>query len=163
MFTRAQPVASARASDSSSRMPPDISTFDVQLADDLRQQRRVRPAPERRVQVHQVQPRRAGRLPRQRGVHRVAVGRLAPGGALHQPDRLAAGHVDGGQQDQFTHKLSSQLDRTAAPASPDFSGWNCVAETTPCSTAAANGSPCSVTVIFAPASSSGSASAMRSA
>ena len=26
MFTRAQPVASARASDSSSRIPPDIST-----------------------------------------------------------------------------------------------------------------------------------------
>ena len=32
---------------------------------------------------------------------------------------------------------------SAAPASPDFSGWNWVALTGPCSTAATNGSPCS--------------------
>ena len=95
MLTRAQPVASARSSEASSRMPPDISTFDVDLADDLRQQRRVRAAPERGVQVHQVDPLRAGVLPGQRGVHRVAVGGLGPGGALHQPYRLAARHVDG--------------------------------------------------------------------
>ena len=108
-------------------------------------------------------PLRAGGLPGERGVERVAVGGLGPGGALREADRLPPGDVDGGQQDKRTLSVSSQWRRTAAPASPDFSGWNWVAATMPCSTAAANGSPCSVTVIFAPASSSGSASDMRSA
>ena len=57
---------------------------------------------------------------------------------------MAAGDVDGGQQRQPGHEsVSSQLASRAAPGSPDFSGWNWVAASAPCSTAAANGSPCS--------------------
>ena len=41
---------------------------------------------------------RAVGLPRQRGIERIAVHGLAAGFALHESDRLAAGHVDGGQQ-----------------------------------------------------------------
>ena len=33
-------------------------------------------------------------------------------------------------------RVSSQLESSAAPASPDFSGWNWVAVSTPCSAAA---------------------------
>lgn len=43
-------------------------------------------------------------------------------------------------------RLETQFRNTAMPVSPDFSGWNCVAATAPRSTAATNGSPCSVYV-----------------
>ena len=83
---------------SSSRMPPDSSTCDVELADDLGQQLAVAAAAERGVEVDQVDPLGAAPTARQRGVERVAVAGLAAGLALHQPDGLAVGDVDGGQQ-----------------------------------------------------------------
>ena len=145
MFTRAHPVASAAASDASSRMPPDSSTAMSSRPTTVGQQIRVRAAAERGVQVDQVHPLRPGRLPGQRGLHRVAVAGLGAGRAVHQPDRLAAGHVHRGQQGQrgVAHRIiSSQLASSAAPASPDFSGWNWVAHSGPFSTTAMNGSPC---------------------
>jgi hypothetical protein len=47
-----------------------------------------------------VNPLRPTGLPRQRGVKQRAVPRLRPRLTLHQPHRLAVGHVDGGQQDE---------------------------------------------------------------
>src|SRR5699024_10530190 len=45
------------------------------------------------------------------------------------------------------HTPASQFSSSAAPASPDFSGWNCVAVNGPFSTAATNRSPsCSAQV-----------------
>ena len=38
-------------------------------------------------------------------------------------------------------RFSTQLRRSRMPASPDFSGWNCVADSAPFSTAERNGSP----------------------
>jgi len=46
----------------------------------------------------------------------------------------------------------TQLASSVAPTSPDFSGWNWVAASAPCSTAATNSSPCSLMVTRAPAS-----------
>ena len=60
---------------------------------------------------------------------------------LDQPYRLAARHVHRGQQRQAHRSVSSQLASNAAPASPDFSGWNWVAHSGPFSAAATNGSP----------------------
>ncbi len=93
-------------------------------------------------------PLRAGPLPGQRRGQRVAVGRLGSRRALDEPDGLAAGDVDGGQQGEpLAHLISSsQFVSRAAPASPDFSGWNCVAQSAPSSTAARNGWPCSAQV-----------------
>ena len=121
-------------------------------------------------------PVRAGPLPGERGLHRVAIPRLRAGRALDQPHGLAAGDVDRGQQGEAAGRgggareagllgghghriLSSQFDSRTAPASPDFSGWNWVAASAPSSTAAANGSPCVVQVISAPESRSGAACA----
>src|SRR6476469_1871158 len=44
------------------------------------------------------------------------------------------------------YNVSIQLRSRCAPASPDFSGWNCVAHSGPFSTAATKGSPCSAHV-----------------
>ncbi len=125
-------------------------------------------------------PFRAGSLPGQRGLQRVAVAGFGAGRALDQPDGLAAGDVDRGQQGEApgrggrafrgyllggrAHRiLSSQFDSRTAPASPDFSGWNCVAASAPFSTAAANGSPCVAQVTSAPDARSSPARAYRSA
>ena len=56
------------------------------------------------------------RLPGQRRLQRVTVAGLAAGRALDQPYRLAAGHVDRGQQGQRHRNIPSQLDSSAAPA-----------------------------------------------
>ena len=98
MLTRRQPVAIAAASDSSSRMPPLISTSMSSRPDDLGLQLAVVPAAERRVEVDQVDPLGAGLLPAQRRLDRVAEPLLRPGHALHELDGLAVGDVDGGQQ-----------------------------------------------------------------
>ena len=58
----------------------------------------MEPAAEGGVEVDEVHPLGAVALPLQRGLDRVAVRRLAAGLALHQPDGLAVGDVDGGQQ-----------------------------------------------------------------
>src|SRR3954454_8807221 len=44
----------------------------------------------------------------------------------------------------YRQSEATQFSSRAAPASPDFSGWNWVALSGPFSTAATNGSPCSV-------------------
>ena len=46
----------------------------------------------------------------------------------------------------LAHTVANQFSSRVAPASPDFSGWNCVALTGPRSTAATNRSPCSAVV-----------------
>ena len=163
MLTRAQPVPSARDSESSSLMPPDISTAMSSLRTTRREQVRVRAAAERGVQVHQVDPRCPGPLPGQRRLQRVAVVSLAAGRPLDQPHRAPVRDVHRGQQDQIAHRVPSQLESSTAPASPDFSGWNWVADTTPCSAAAANCSPCSVQEMSAPARVSSPAPPTRSA
>ena len=130
--------------------------LDVERADDLGQQLAVVPAAEGGVEVDQVDPLRARLLPAQRGLDRVAEALLRAGHALHQLDGLAAGDVDGGQaarggtsgaSQSWSTRLSTQLRSSAAPASPDFSGWNWVAHSGPFSTAATNRSPpCSAQV-----------------
>ena len=103
--------------------------------------------------------------PVQRGVERVAVVRLGAGLALDEADGLAVGDVDGGQQDsrgaivmprrlrraarrqiRLSPASPSQLASRRMPASPDFSGWNCVAVSGPFSTAATKRAPCSAHV-----------------
>ena len=98
MLTRRQPVAIAASSDSSSRMPPLISTLMSRVADDPGLQLAVVAAAERRVEVDEVDPLGAGLLPAQRGLDRVAEPLLGAGHALHELDGLAVGDVDGGQQ-----------------------------------------------------------------
>ena len=137
-------------------MPAGQLDRDVEGADDLGQQFGVAAPPERGVEVDQVHPLRAVVLPGQRGVERSAVVGLAAGLALDQPDGQATGHVDGGQQFQLSHGRAPSRRRTApcdghsvptqvasrwAPASPDFSGWNWVADSAPRSMAATNGTP----------------------
>src|SRR5262249_60803913 len=63
------------------------------------------------------------------------------GAAGPRPSRRASGPVPGGQQGQRHRSTPSQLASSAAPASPDFSGWNWVAHSGPFSPAATNGSP----------------------
>ena len=98
MLTRRQPVAIAASSDSSSRMPPLISTSMSRVPTIVGQQVAVVAAAERRVEVDEVDPLGAGLLPAQRGLDRVAEPLLGAGDALHQLDGLAVGDVDGGQQ-----------------------------------------------------------------
>ncbi|GMA85391.1 hypothetical protein GCM10025868_06410 [Angustibacter aerolatus] len=81
-------------------MPPLRLDVDVQPADDVGEQLAVAAAAERGVEVDEVHPLRPARLPGQRGVEGVAVGRLAAGLALHQAHRPPLDHVDGGQQPQ---------------------------------------------------------------
>src|SRR5262249_60920139 len=83
----------------------------------------------------------AGLGPGRRALRRLGVVGSGARRALDQPDRLAARDVHGGQQGQRHLRVSSQLASSAAPASPDFSGWNWVAHSGPFSTAATNGSP----------------------
>src|SRR5262249_6205409 len=131
--------------------------------DHVGEQLAVVAAAEGGVEVDQVDPLGAGRLPGQRGGQRIAVAGRGPGRALDQPDRLAALPVDGGQEFELGHarlpspsptpdsseseyrvqaagqSVDTQLASSAAPASPDFSGWNWVAHSAPFSTAATNG------------------------
>ena len=157
MLTRRQPVASAAAerlvvADAAAQLD-----LDVERADDLGQQLAVVAAAEGGVEVDQVDPLRAGLLPAQRRLERVAEALLGAGDALDQLDGLAVGDVDGGQELEVGHRahpidgevqrLATQLRSSAAPASPDFSGWNWVADSGPFSTAATNRSPpCSAQV-----------------
>src|SRR5699024_2637023 len=149
---------------------------DVELADDVAQQLVVRAAAERRVEVDEVDPLRAGVLPVRRGIEGRAVVGLGARGALDQANGLAVGDVNGGQEGQGHGGVSppgdrvqdsvsglwaarrrvargdhrkyrrtagqarvpTQLRSSARPASPDFSGWNWVAQRGPFSTAATN-------------------------
>ena len=52
--------------------------------------------------------------------------------------RGAASSVTGSPRSRGGHSVPTQLRSSARPAGPDFSGWNCVAESGPFSTAATN-------------------------
>ena len=152
---RVAPVPSARSTDASSRMPPDSSILTplaTSSAVTSASSDRVGPAPERRVEVDEVDPLRAALVPVERGGQRVAVARLGAGLALDQADGLAVGDVDGGQQlEAVGHavvlrwvagagqgKDATQWASSWAPASPECSGWNWGAVRGPFSTAATN-------------------------
>ena len=96
---------------------------------------------------------------------RGATDQILAGGVtlIGELDGVPVRDVDGGEQSEPAQRVSSQLPSSTAPASPDFSGWNWVAASTPCSAAAANGSPCSAHVISAPAAASSCAPGDRSA
>ena len=58
--------------------------------------------------------------------------------------RPGAGRVRGSRRaPSRRYSVASQLRSSVRPASPDFSGWNWVADSGPFSTAATNGAPCS--------------------
>src|SRR5262249_55006104 len=114
---------------------------DVEPAHHAGDQYGVGPAAEGGVEVDQVDPFGPGRLPGQRRRKRVAVAGLGARRALYQPYRLTARHVHGGQQREAHVSVPSPFVSSAAPAAPDFSGWNWVAVSGPFSTAARNGPP----------------------
>ena len=81
-------------------------------------------------------------LPGHRGIQSGTVFGFAACLALHQAYGAALDDVDGGKKYQFHGGQPSsptQFASNAAPASPLFSGWNCVADNAPSSTAARNG------------------------
>src|SRR5439155_14863132 len=99
---------------------------------------------ERRVQVHHVQQRGAvGLEPPGHLYGVVAVDRLVGGVPAAQAHRPAAPKVDGRHDDHAATSFT-KLSYRARPASPDFSGWNWVANSEPRATAAANTAPYSV-------------------
>ena len=100
MTTRSQPVAQRRGQRGVVADAAGQLDRHIEPADHLGQQRRVGSPAERRVEVDEVDPLRAGPLPGQRRRQRVAVGRLGSRRALDEPDGLAAGDVHGGQQGQ---------------------------------------------------------------
>ncbi len=155
-LTRRQPVASAAASEASSRDAAGQLDLDLHGLGDLGDPLPVVAGAEGGVQIDQVQPLGSGALPGQRRLQRVAVGGLGAGLAVHQADGLPVPDVDGGQQFQpvarhvhgflalSAHRDSIQFFSSCAPASPDFSGWNWVAHSGPFSTAETNRSACAV-------------------
>ena len=112
--------------------------FDIQRPDHLGKQFAVAAPAERSIEVNQVDPLRAIALPGECSIQSRTVFGLAAGLALDQSDGTALDHIDGGQQNQCIHSPSTQFASSAAPASPLFSGWNCVADSGPSSTAARN-------------------------
>ena len=98
MLTRRQPVAERGLQRLVVADAAGHLDLDVERADDLGQQLAVVAAAERGVEVDQVHPLRAGLLPAQRGLERVAEARLRAGHALDELDRLPVGDVDGGEQ-----------------------------------------------------------------
>ena len=88
-------------------------------------------------------PGRDERLSHRDGV--VAVDALAVEVALRELHDLAAAKVDGREE---LHQVATRAEarstkacRTARPVRLDFSGWNCVAHTSPWATAATTGPP----------------------
>ncbi len=73
----------------------------VELADDFGEQFAVRPAAERGIEVHEMDPLGTVTLPGHGGVQRGAVFGFAARLPLHKPHRLAVHHVDGGQKNQL--------------------------------------------------------------
>ena len=98
------------------------------------------------VEVHDVEPPRPLLLEAFGDGHGVVgVRGLVVGVAAQQAHRAAAAQVDRGDHDHGWATAFTNRSYSWSPASPDFSGWNCVANTFSCATAAANGRPCSVT------------------
>src|SRR5690606_1276809 len=127
----------------------------VQLAHDPGELLVARPAAEGGTQDDKVGPIRPLVPPGRGRLRRVAVRGLGTGLTVEEPDGLAVDDVDGGKELQRgIHRCfrlvvsrggqpreATQLRSNWAPASPDFSGWNWVAERAPFSTAATNGDP----------------------
>ena len=107
---------------------------------------RLRQAVDRRVEVHEVDPLGALRLPAPRhlgGVHPVE-GLLA-GAALPQAHHATLAHVDGGDDDHAALRAASttrtKLSTMRSPTSWLFSGWNWTPRTLPRPTIAAKSRP----------------------
>src|SRR5207302_1298932 len=75
----------------------------------------------------------------------VVVGRLLVGVAAQQPHRPAGSDVDRRDHDHAARASWTKRSYSSSPAAADFSGWNCVANTFACATAAENERPWSVT------------------
>ena len=115
----------------------------------------VVPLVERGVEVDDVQPAGAFLLEAHGHLDGIlGVGGLGVGVALQQPDGVAAAQVDRGDHDHAATACTKRS-YTASPASPDFSGWNCVANTLSFATAAANVRPYVVAPTVVAASTSG--------
>jgi hypothetical protein len=100
MFTRVQPVASARSKDH----------LQLQLGRHLGDDLGVVAAAEGGVQINEMDPLGAGILPAPGGRSWVAEHLLRSGHALHQLDRLATGHVHCRQQLQPVTTPSTHAD-----------------------------------------------------
>src|SRR5690606_32587328 len=72
--------------------------LDVERAHHLGEDLAIAAAPERRVQVHEVDPLRAVALPLHRGVQRRTVRGLGSRLSLDEADGLPVGDIDGGQE-----------------------------------------------------------------
>src|SRR5699024_5857460 len=122
---------------------------------------------EGRVEVDEVDPLGALLLPGLRGLQGVTKVPPGAGDALLQLHGPPPTHVDGGKQLQPRglgrgHSDITQFFRRCSPASPDFSGWNCVADNGPFSTAATKGDPCSLHVTRGAAAASPPGATRRS-
>lgn len=104
MFTRRQPVDSARSSDSSSRMPPVQLDVDSDLCDHPSQHLGVRTTSEGGIEVYHVQPFGSLVTPPDGGGERIAELLLGAGDALYELDGLPSLHVNRWQQLQCVHE-----------------------------------------------------------
>src|SRR5207249_1134968 len=119
--------------------------------DDLLHRVELRPVRDGGVEVHQVQPRRALRLPPARDLGRVrAVDLLLLELALLEADHLASAHVDGGHHDHAEASVRprprpaqnrTKFSTRRSPTSWLFSGWNCIPSTAPRPTTAGKSRP----------------------
>ncbi len=127
MFTRAQPVASARSRLCSSRMPPDSSTFSPTtlvtsaITSAITSALLPRPnAASRSTRWIQLAPASAHRRAAARGLTEHL---LAARPALDQLNGLTAGDVDSGQQHQRTHQQTlSEMGASAGDAAEPVTG-----------------------------------------
>ena len=149
MLTRRQPAAIAAASDSSSRMPPLISTSMSRV-------------PTIRAWSSRLWPRPKAASRSTRWIHSAPACCQRSAASTGSPKRFSepatpwtswtawppAMSTAGSSWRGGRHRSPSTHERSrAAPASPDFSGWNWVAGSGPFSTAATNRSPpCSAQV-----------------
>src|SRR5699024_10011879 len=141
--------------------------LDVEAPDDVGEEVPVASYAEGRVQVHQVDPLRTGLLPAAGRLERLPELPAGAGDPLSQLDRLPAAHVDGREELQSrsptrAHRDITQFFSRCSPASPDFSGWNCVADSAPFSTAATKGAPCRAHVTSGAAAANAPSAAGRS-
>src|SRR5581483_5321716 len=97
------------------------------------------------VEVDDVDPAGAGRLEGAGHGDRVlGVDGLGGVVAPQQPDGPSGPQVDGGIQLGHPAQASAKFRSSRSPLAALFSGWNCVAHSDPCSTAATTGPPYSV-------------------
>src|SRR5262249_45030231 len=113
--------------------------------DDARDGRGLRPAAQRGVEVHEVDPLRALALEATRDVGRVhGVDRLLVRAALLQAHDAALAQVDRGHDDHAAAREATPVTKFATSRRPTawlFSGWNCNPSTLPRPTIAAKSWP----------------------